>query len=125
MEEPSFRIVAARQSLFSEVRALSGQLAEPQKFLSQLQTAGIIQVENLDGSAPRRGQALKICAPERKVGKPLVAPRVKQDLHATRQGVDSTQVGTLVKVAAVASQREIVDIVEPAVLPGNHVLDMM
>jgi hypothetical protein len=107
----------------NQVRRPSGQLAEPQKLLSQLETAGIIQIENLYSSAPRRGQA--ICAPEREVVDPLGSPRVKQDLHATRQGVDSTQVGTLVEVAAMASQREILDIIEPAVLPGGHVLNMM
>jgi hypothetical protein len=43
--------------------------------------------------------------------KPLVAPRVKQDLNAAREGIDPTQVGTLVKVTAMARQRKIIDIV--------------
>lgn len=56
---------------------------------------------------------------------PAVAPRVKKGLHFARQRVDATQVGTFVKVAAVAGQREIVSVIESAVLPGNHVLNMM
>jgi hypothetical protein len=57
----------------NQVRAPSGQLAEPQKFLSQLETADIVQIENLDGSARGRSQALKICVPEREVVNPTVS----------------------------------------------------
>jgi hypothetical protein len=109
----------------NQVRGLSGQLTKPQKFLSQIETAGVIQIENLDGSAPRPGQAFNRCAPECEMVGPSVASRVKQDFHHACQRVDPAQVGTLVQVAAMASQREIADIVEPAVLPGNHVFNMM
>ncbi len=103
----------------------SGQLTEPQKFPPEIETASIVQIKNPDGSAPRRSQALKICAPEREVVSPSVAPRVKQHLHLTRQRVDSTQVGTLMKVAPMASQREVADIVATSVLPGDHMFNMV
>jgi hypothetical protein len=74
----------------------SYQLIKPQKFLSQVETAGVVQIENLDGGAATWGQALKVRAPEREVVNPTVPPRVKQDLHATRQWVDPTQVRILV-----------------------------
>jgi hypothetical protein len=69
------------------------------------------------GYASRNAKWSTHCAPLR------TTPRVKQDLYATRRGVDPTQVGTLVKVVAMASQREIVDIVEPAVLPDGRQRD--
>jgi hypothetical protein len=56
---------------------------------------------------------------------PLVAPRVKKNLHATRQGIDSTKIRSLVEVTAMACQGEVVDIIGTAMLPGNHVLDVM
>jgi hypothetical protein len=50
---------------------------------------------------------------------------MKEDLHAACQRVDPTQVGSLAKVATMACQREIIDVIRTAMLPGNDVLDVM
>ena len=104
---------------------LQSQLAEPQKFLSQFETANIVQSENLNRRAPGRGQALKVCVPEYKMVSPLVASRMKKDLHSARQRVDPGQIGAFVKITAMTCQRKIIGFIETAMLPGNDVLNVM
>jgi hypothetical protein len=62
---------------------------------------------------------------EREVFGPLVAPRMKKILHAARQGIDSAKIRSLVEVTTMTCQRKVIDIIGSAVLPGNHVLDVM
>jgi hypothetical protein len=50
---------------------------------------------------------------------------VKQNLRLARRRVDSTEVWALVQIAAMASEREIFDIVAAAVLTGDNVFDLM
>jgi hypothetical protein len=56
------------------------------------------------------------------VFRPLVAPRAKKNFHAARQGIDSTKIRSLVEVTTMACQRQVIDIIGTAMLPGNHVL---
>jgi hypothetical protein len=56
---------------------------------------------------------------------PPVAARVKEGLHTARQGINSAQIRALVEVTAVACERKVINIVGTAMLPGNHVLDVM
>ena len=56
---------------------------------------------------------------------PSVASRMKKVLHKAGQGIDTTQIWPLVKIATMACQREVVDVVGAAMLLGNHMLDMM
>ena len=46
-------------------------------------------------------------------------------LHNGGQGIHTTQIWSLVEIAAMARQREVVDVVGAAMLSGNHMLDMM
>jgi hypothetical protein len=64
-------------------------------------------------------------APESEVVRPSVATRMKQRRHLVGQSVDPTQVGTFVKVAAMARQREIIGVIETAMLLSNDVLNVM
>jgi hypothetical protein len=50
---------------------------------------------------------------------------VKQNLHVARHRVNPTQVWTFVQIAAMASKREIFDIIAAAVLTSDYVLDLM
>jgi len=50
---------------------------------------------------------------------------VKQNFDLARHRVDPTQVWAFVQVAAMASEREVFDIIAAAVLTSNYVLDMM
>ncbi len=50
---------------------------------------------------------------------------MKQVLDTACQGIDPTQVRPLVKVATMACEREIIHVVCAAMLPGNHMLDVM
>ena len=47
-----------------------------------------------------------------------VPPGVKQNLYLPRHRVDSTEVWAVVQIAAVASEREIPDIIAAVVLTG-------
>jgi hypothetical protein len=56
---------------------------------------------------------------------PGIAPRVKERSHFFGCGIDTRQVGALSEVAPVASQGEVLDGIEAAMLFGNDVLDAM
>jgi hypothetical protein len=64
-------------------------------------------------------------APVHKVTSPLVAPGVKQNLYIACHRVDSAQVWALVQIAAMASEREIPDIIAAAVLTGDNVFNLV
>ncbi len=57
--------------------------------------------------------------------RPPVSPGVKQNLHIARHRVDPTEVWAFVQIAAMASEREIFDIIASAVLASDYVLDLM
>ena len=50
---------------------------------------------------------------------------MKQNLYLARHRVDSTEVRAFVQIAAMASEREIFDIIAAAVLTGDNVLYLM
>jgi hypothetical protein len=50
---------------------------------------------------------------------------VKQNLYLARYWVDSAEVWAFVKIAAMASERKIFDIIAAAVLTGDNVFDLM
>jgi hypothetical protein len=68
---------------------------------------------------------VNIRAPEGKVIRPTVSPGMKQSFYLARHRVDSTQVWSFVQIAAMASEREILDIIAAAVLTSDYVLDLM
>ena len=104
---------------------ISDQPAWPEEFFSQLEAPGIIQHEYGNGGPAGCRETLNIRAPVHKVIHPPVSPGVKQNLYLARHRVDSTEVWTLVQIAAMASEREIFDIIAAAVLTGGNVFDLM
>ena len=68
---------------------------------------------------------MNIGTPKYKVIRPLVAPGVKQTLNAARYRVDSTEVWSLVQIAAMAGEREILEIIAASELPGYDVFNLV
>lgn len=56
---------------------------------------------------------------------PSIASRMKKTLDAACQRIDSAKVRPFVKVAAMACEREIVDLVCATMLSSNDMLDVM
>jgi hypothetical protein len=50
---------------------------------------------------------------------------MKNVLHKAGLGIDTTQIRPLAKIAAMARQCQVVDVVAATMLSGNHMLDMM
>jgi hypothetical protein len=57
--------------------------------------------------------------------RPPISPGVKQNLHAARHRIDSTQIWASVQVAAMAGKSKIFDIIAAAVLTSDYVFDLM
>ena len=55
---------------------------------------------------------------------PIVATRVEERRHGIIQGIDSGEIRSLVKVAAVTGEGEILDVGRAAVLLRSNVFDM-
>jgi hypothetical protein len=56
---------------------------------------------------------------------PAVAPGVEEGYKLTADGIHAREVRALAEVAAVAGQREIVNVIAPAVLFGDDMLDVV
>ena len=74
----------------------SGQLSTFQDFGPQIQTAGIVHIQELDGNASDRANAIDACAFEGKVVGPSIAPRMKDGRQLLRLRIDSCQVRAFV-----------------------------
>jgi hypothetical protein len=80
---------------------------------------------SLNSSPAGRRQALNIRAAVHEVIRPPVSPGMKQNLQLASHRIDSAEVRAFVQIAAMASKREITEIVAPAVLTGDYVFDLM
>jgi hypothetical protein len=56
---------------------------------------------------------------------PAVAPGVEEGYKLTADGIHAREVRALAEVAAVAGQREIVNVIAPAVLFGDYMLNVV
>ena len=56
---------------------------------------------------------------------PTVVPRVEEGHKLTADGIHSREVGALAKVAAMAGQREIINVIAPAVLFGDDMFNVV
>src|SRR5690348_1384553 len=63
--------------------------------------------------------------PRSRVLIPLLAPRVEDGHNLTTDWVHACEIRALAEIAAVAGQREIVNVVAPAMLLGNEMLDVV
>ena len=64
-------------------------------------------------------------APKRKVLSPAVTSGVKEGNNLTTDWIHACEIRALLEIAAVAGQRKIVNVVPPAVLPGDDMLDVV
>ena len=92
---------------------------------AQFQAARVVHAKYLDGSAPDRSDANDAHGFEGKVVGPSITPWMKEGRDLPGRGADSCQVWPLMQIAAVACEREIIDVIGAAVLLRHDVLDMM
>jgi hypothetical protein len=95
------------------------------KFGPQLQAAGVVHGEDVHGGAADGGNPYDAHTTEQKVLSPRVAPGVEEGHKPTTEGIHTREVRSLTEVTAVAGQREIVDVIAPAVLFGDDMLTVM
>ena len=95
------------------------------QFCPELQAAGVVHREHLDGPAPDGRDTFYMHAPQQKVLCPPVTTRVKQRRHFSGPWVDPRQVWPLAEITPVASQGEIVGVFGPTVLFGNDVFHVV
>jgi hypothetical protein len=91
----------------------------------QFQAAGVIHGEHLHGGATGGRNPLDTNAEKQKMLSPAVAPGVEEGHKLTTDGIHAREVGALAKVAAVAGQREIFNVIAPAVLFGDDMLNVV
>src|ERR1035437_1381177 len=90
----------------------------------QLQPAGRVDFEHLDGRTPHGRQANQREAVPSKVIAPAIPARMKQPHNLARVGVNPGEVGALVQVAVETGQSQVLLLVSTPMLPGDDVLDM-
>jgi hypothetical protein len=95
------------------------------EFGPQLQAASVIHGEHVHGGATDRCNPLDPYTPKQKVLGPPVAPGVEEWHELTAHGIHARKVRPFAKIAAVAGQREIANVVAPAVLSGDDMLDVV
>jgi hypothetical protein len=100
-------------------------LVTDEEFGPQLQTARVVHGEYVHGGATDGRNPHDAHATEQKVSSPLVAPGVEEGHKLTVEGIHASEIRSLTKITAVAGQREIVDVIAPAVLFGDDMLDVM
>ena len=105
--------------------ALSNRVGVFQNLCPQFQSASVVQIQDVDRRAADRGNAYDAHTLEGKVLGPLVEPGMEKTGNLTCLRVNSGQVRSLVKIAAVARERQIVGVLGPGVLPRDDVLDVM
>jgi hypothetical protein len=77
------------------------------------------------GCPPHRRTAFNAYAPNQKVLHPQVTSRVKQWRHLARHWVNTGEIGAFLEVAAMACQRQVVNVIAPAMLLGDNMLDVV
>jgi hypothetical protein len=103
----------------------SNQVPLSQDFGPQLQPPGIVHLEQVFGCPPHRRTAFNAYAPNQKVLHPQVTSRVKQWRHLAHHRVNTGEIGAFLKVAPMAGQRQIVDVIAPAMLFGDNMLNVV
>ena len=94
-------------------------------FVPYLQAPCVVHGQNLDRCSPNRRDTGDEHTIEYEVFGPVVETRMKEEHDLLGQRIDSCQIGALMQVAPMASQREIVQTTGNAVLLRYDVLHMM
>jgi hypothetical protein len=79
----------------------------------------------MHGCATDGRNPLDMNAPKQKVLGPPVAPGVEEGHKLTTDGVHAREVRALAKIAAVAGQRKVINVIASAVLLGDDMLDVV
>jgi hypothetical protein len=87
--------------------------------------AGVVQIQDVDRCTADLRETRNACAFEHEIVGPPIAPRVKEPRDLSRLRIDSGEVRSLTKIAAVARERQIFCPIGSAVLLCDDVLDMM
>jgi hypothetical protein len=103
----------------------SSQIAMLENFPTHLPPAGVVHRQYLYGGAPDRACANDVHAFKDEVLRPAITPRMEKRRNLLSQRIDPSQVRTLMQIASVACQREIIRLIGAAVLPRHDVFNMM
>jgi len=106
-------------------REYDSELVTGEKFGPQLQAAGVVHGEYIHGGAADGRDPHDAHTTEQKVLSPRVASGVEERHQITAKAIHAREVRSLAKITAVAGQREIVNVIAPAVLFGDDMLDVM
>jgi hypothetical protein len=91
---------------------------------SQSQTAFLVHIEYTDSRSANGSKTDNRNVGQTKMLFPGVLTRVEKRSDLSGFGIYTCEIRTLVRVASVASQREVCGIVIAAMLAGNDVLDL-
>ena len=107
-------------------REYDSELVTGEKFGPQLQATGVVHGEYVHGGATDGRNPHDAHATEQESAL-THRSRLgwKRGTSSAAQGIHPREIGALVKITAVAGQREILDLIAPAVLFGDDVLDVM
>ncbi len=100
------------------------QLSEGEKLCAEDETSIVVHSQQMRGGPTYRCEPDNPGALEEEVFSPEVATGVEQVDDQPGLRVHATEVGSLVRVAAVTGQAEVVGVVGTAVLPGDDVFHM-
>jgi hypothetical protein len=100
-------------------------LVTGEKFGSQLQTPSVVHSKHVDGGASRGRNPNDAHTPKQEGLSPPFAPGVEEGNKLAAQGIHARKIWALAKITAVTCQREVVDVISPAVLFSDDMLDMM
>ena len=101
------------------------ELVMGEKFGPQLQAASVIHGEQVYRGATDRRSPHDTCPAKRKVLGPPLASGVEQTHDLTAEGIHACEIRALTEITAVTGQREVFDVIAPAVLFSNDMLDVV
>lgn len=96
-----------------------------QQLETELQPAGVVHREYLHRGPAYRRAAFNPHASKLKVVTPSVTPRMEKAYQFAGCWIDACEIGAFPEIATVASQREVLNIVEAAMLLGDNMLDVV
>ena len=110
------------------VPADGGRSAEGDAFFDQAfahgDGGGVVDLEDLDGSAGTGSPAAEPCAFPREVSGPFVAPRVEEGNDGAAHGIHTGDVRPLGGIAEETGERKVRRGAPAAMLPGDDVIDL-
>ena len=104
--------------------SVAGEVAKSNQFLSQRQSSIIVHVQKSHRSTADRRQANYLGTDGHKVVAPRMAAGMKQLRNAVSRRVNGRQVRSLVGIAPIAGQTQVVGIIIAAVLLGDNVFNV-